>query len=117
MKWDEPVLKADMQTDLTVPERSAAHSASAAQSPAAQSPTAQSFVFEGRLNGASFADFARHRAARLNLSLDIETRTDHAVQLSVGGEPSLIDMFEMAMSLGPHDCIVLDITRLEEKAA
>jgi len=90
-----------MQTDTNVPEPMGA----------------QSFLFEGHLNGASFAAFARHRAARLDLALAIETHTDRAVRLSVDGEPDLIDMFEMAMSLGPHDCIVLDITRLTEQPA
>jgi hypothetical protein len=74
--------------------------------------SAQSFVFEGRLNGESFAEFARHRAARLDLALDIQATTDQAVRLSVDGEADLIDMFEMAMALGPLDCIVLDIKRL-----
>jgi acylphosphatase len=72
----------------------------------------QAFLFEGRLNGESFAEFARHRAARLDLDLAIQTASDRAVRLSVDGEADLIDMFEMAMSLGPLDCIVLDVTRL-----
>jgi hypothetical protein len=74
--------------------------------------SAQSFLFEGQLNGESFAEFARHRAARLDLTLAIQTASDNAVRLSVDGEADLIDMFEMAMSLGPLDCIVLDVTRL-----
>jgi hypothetical protein len=77
----------------------------------------QSFVFEGRLNSASFEAFARHRAARLDLKLKIETQTERALSLSVDGEPDLIDMFEMAMSLGPQDCIVLDVIRIEEESA
>lgn len=77
----------------------------------------QSFLFEGRLNAASFAEFARHRAARLNLDLAIQAHTDRAMQLSVQGAPDLIDMFEMAMSLGPQDCIVLDVIRLRSKTA
>jgi hypothetical protein len=72
----------------------------------------QVFLFEGRLNGESFAEFARHRAARLDLDLAIQTASDRAVRLSVDGEAALIDMFEMAMSLGPLDCIVLDVKRL-----
>lgn len=74
--------------------------------------SAQSFLFEGRLNGESFSEFARHRAARLDLDLAIQSASDRAVRLSVDGETDLIDMFEMAMSLGPLDCIVLDVTRL-----
>jgi acylphosphatase len=72
----------------------------------------QAFVFEGQLNSASFTEFARHRAARLDLILAIQAHTDQSVRLSVDGQPDLIDMFEMAMSLGPQDCIVLDVTRL-----
>ena len=78
---------------------------------------AQSFLFEGQLNSASFAEFAHHRAARLDLALVIQAHTDRTMRLSVDGEPDLIDMFEMAMSLGPHDCIVHDIIRLQEKTA
>lgn len=74
-------------------------------------PVAQTFTFSGQLNPASFANFARHRAARLDLALELgELRNAHA-ELSVAGDPDLIDMFEMAMSLGPHDCIVLDVER------
>lgn len=73
----------------------------------------QSFLFEGDLNSASFAEFARHRAARLTLSLAIETASDRSMRLSVDGDPDLVDMFEMAMSLGPQDCIVHDVTRLK----
>lgn len=78
---------------------------------------AQSFLFQGRLNGASFTDFARQRAARLDLALDIQAQSNGSVCLSVDGRPELIDMFEMAMSLGPHDCIVLDVTRTARWAA
>ena len=74
---------------------------------------AQHFTFSGQLNIASFTDFARHRAARLALALDMGLIRNEAVELSVTGDPNLIDMFEMAMSLGPHDCIVLDVERHE----
>lgn len=76
-------------------------------------PVGQSFRFEGDLNGASFAEFAGHRAARLDLTLEIEAASDRSVQLSVEGDPDLVDMFEMAMSLGPQDCVVHDITRFK----
>jgi acylphosphatase len=87
------------------------------ESSVAEPMAAQSFLFEGQLNGRSYAEFARHRAARLDLALVIQALTDRAMRLSVDGEPDLIDMFEMAMSLGPQDCIVRDVIRLREKTA
>jgi hypothetical protein len=73
----------------------------------------QTFTFSGHLNPASYAEFARRRAARLDLALELgEFRKDEA-RLSVSGHPDLVDMFEMAMSLGPFDCLVLDIARDE----
>lgn len=74
-------------------------------------PVAQTFTFSGTLNPASFADCARHRAARLDLALELGELRGASARLSVTGDPDLIDMFEMAMSLGPHDCIVLDVAR------
>ena len=72
---------------------------------------AQTFTFSGQLNLTSFAEFARHRAARLDLLLELGEFRDAKAELSVTGKPDLIDMFEMAMSLGPHDCLVLDVAR------
>lgn len=72
---------------------------------------AQTFTFLGQLNPASFADFARRRAERLDLALELGAFHDASAELSVSGNSDLIDMFEMAMSLGPHDCIVLDVAR------
>ncbi len=92
----QAITKAHMQTQSDAPRRT----------------DQRAFLFEGRLNSASFTEFARHRAARLDLVLAIQTHTDQSVRLSVGGQPDLIDMFEMAMSLGPQDCIILDVIRL-----
>lgn len=72
---------------------------------------AQTFIFSGQINPASFADFARHRAARLDLVLELGECRDAEAELSVTGHPDLIDMFEMAMSLGPYDCLILDVAR------
>lgn len=72
---------------------------------------AQTFTFSGNLNPASFAAFARHRAARLDLALELGEFRNAQARLSVAGHPDLIDMFEMAMSLGPFDCLVLDVER------
>ncbi|WP_244618753.1 hypothetical protein [Rhizobium sp. 18065] len=59
----------------------------------------------------SFLDFARHRAARLDLALTIGICDTAACMLTVSGPDALIDAFEMAVSLGPYDCIILDIER------
>lgn len=69
------------------------------------------FTFKGRIACDSFIGFARHRADRLDLRLDVGACSERSVSLSVEGEEALVDMFEMACSLGPYDCIVLDILR------
>jgi acylphosphatase len=69
------------------------------------------FVFTGRLGGGAFVEFATHRAGQLALRLTIGEANDRAVSLVVQGAGELVDAFEMACSLGPYDCIVLDIVR------
>lgn len=73
----------------------------------------QTFTFSGHLNPVSFTDFARRRAARLDLALELGEIRKEEARFSVSGHPDLIDMFEVAMSLGPFDCLVLDIARDE----
>jgi acylphosphatase len=69
------------------------------------------FIFTGRFEPASFADFARHRAARLSLDADqLELRSDR-VRITVSGQPDLVGAFEMACSLGPIDCLVEEVSR------
>jgi acylphosphatase len=68
-------------------------------------------VFHGRLNLVSFADFARHRAQRLDLGLILGSLSTQAADLTVDGAGDLIDAFEMACSLGPHDCLITHIDR------
>jgi acylphosphatase len=70
-----------------------------------------SFVFSGRLRSDVFLEFARHRAARLDLAIDIGAVSDAAIALTVQGPSELVDAFEMACSLGPYACLVLDVTR------
>jgi hypothetical protein len=72
---------------------------------------AQTFTFSGQLNPESFSSFARHRAARLSLVLELGEFRPARATLSVSGDSDLIDMFEMAMSFGPHDCIIFDVVR------
>jgi hypothetical protein len=71
------------------------------------------FVFTGEINCASFVGFARHRASRLNLRMDVGACTRTSATMTVGGQEALVDMFEMACSLGPYDCIVHDVTRTD----
>lgn len=73
--------------------------------------TTAEFVFRGRLACDSFIGFARHRAGRLDLKLDIGACDEAAARVTVEGADALVDAFEMACSLGPYDCIVLDVVR------
>jgi hypothetical protein len=68
------------------------------------------FVFRGRFKP-SFADFARHRVARLALDADAPELRPDRVRITVSGQDDLVDAFEMACSLGPIDCLVDDIAR------
>jgi hypothetical protein len=69
------------------------------------------FVFKGRFEPASFAEFARHRAARLSLDADLPQVHPDRVHVTVTGQRDLLDAFEMACSLGPIDCLVSDVIR------
>jgi hypothetical protein len=69
------------------------------------------FVFKGRLRTESFVEFARHRAARLGLGVEIGQIGVDAIALNVWGPAELVDAFEMACSLGPYDCLVLGVAR------
>lgn len=67
--------------------------------------------FDGRLCAASFAEFAQHRAARLSLDLAVLDLGPQGARFAVSGPPDLVDAFEMALSLGPGDCLVLEVAR------
>ncbi len=69
------------------------------------------FTFQGDLPVSSFAEFAQHRAKRLSLDLDTIAQNSNNATLRVKGPTDLVDAFEMAMSLGPTDCIVQDVRR------
>lgn len=77
---------------------------------------ATTLVFIGRLRPDSFAEFARHRARRLSLEHALAAISAERVEVAVAGAPDLIDAFEMACSLGPIDCLVLDAFRLQRTA-
>jgi hypothetical protein len=67
--------------------------------------------FVGQIVTASFIAFARHRAARLDLGLDFGDCGPASITLRLQGEAALVDMFEMACSLGPQDCIIGEVFR------
>jgi len=69
------------------------------------------FIFRGRMIRDSFTEFALHRARRLGLEIDLGACDAAVAVLSVRGQGDLVDAFEMACSLGPYDCIILDIER------
>ena len=68
-------------------------------------------AFRGRFAVAAFTDFIEHRARRLDLALRLTHADPKLFTAVVSGEPDLIDMFEMACSLGPLDCLVDDVMR------
>ena len=65
-------------------------------------------AFEGSFVVASFLDFVVRRAERLDVKIRIVRAGDRIVTIDVTGQPDLIDALEMACSLGPLDCLVLD---------
>jgi hypothetical protein len=69
------------------------------------------FRFIGDLHAASFAEFAEHRALRLDIALTVVESGPGSATFDVEGAPDLVDMFEMACSLGPLACIVRDVER------
>jgi len=67
--------------------------------------------FLGHLPRDSFAEFAAHRAARLSLSYEILEQTDRRAVMRLTGPDPLVAAFEMALGLGPADCLVREIRR------
>lgn len=64
--------------------------------------------FEGRFVVSSFADFIARRACRLDIVVVVRQAGDRLFSVDATGQPDLIDAFEMACSLGPLDCMVLE---------
>ncbi len=75
---------------------------------------ATTLVFHGRLNTESFIEFARHRAVRLALQVAVRRATPNRIDISVAGDEALVDAFELACTLGPLDCLVLDHHRVSD---
>jgi acylphosphatase len=76
---------------------------------------ATTFVFVGRFQPESFAEFVHHRAKRLSLSAGLGLVGVERIEVAVAGEEDLVDAFEMACSLGPIDCLVVDSFRSTER--
>jgi hypothetical protein len=76
---------------------------------------AATLVFLGHFEPGSFAEFVHHRAHRLALTAGIDAASPRRIEVSVTGEADLVDAFEMACSLGPIDCLVLDTFRTRDR--
>jgi len=68
-------------------------------------------IFRGVFMVPDFLEFAEHRARRLNIQLEVKEAAPSEIGVHVSGAPELIDAFEIACSLGPYDCLVLDLVR------
>jgi hypothetical protein len=69
-------------------------------------------IFLGQFRPESFLAFAAHRADRLALRASVGTVRSDRIEITVAGGKDLIDAFEIACSLGPIDCLVLDYRRV-----
>lgn len=67
--------------------------------------------FSGQLDAGRFVAFAEHRARRLDIALRVLDSDGNSATFHVTGAADLVDMFEMACSLGPADCVVRDVER------
>jgi hypothetical protein len=73
-------------------------------------------TFRGRFRPDSFLDFVHHRADRLALRAGIGIARPDYIEVSVVGPEELIDAFEVACTLGPIDCLVLEHSRVANDA-
>jgi hypothetical protein len=67
--------------------------------------------FTGHFVPPSFLEFVDCRAARLDVDVSVTSADPGRVAVEISGQPDLIDAFEMACSLGPLDCMILDCER------
>jgi acylphosphatase len=72
----------------------------------------ETLVFLGQFRPESFREFVLHRAERLSLRAGLRAVSTGRIEVSVAGAAELIDAFELACSLGPIDCLVLDYHRI-----
>lgn len=73
---------------------------------------AATLIFIGRFRPESFLEFVHHRAERLGLRTGLGAVRRDRIEVFVTGEEDLIDAFEIACTLGPLDCLVLDHARV-----
>jgi hypothetical protein len=71
----------------------------------------QTLVFDGALEPDAFLAFCAHRAQRLSVDHDVLEHSSTRIEVALRGHATLIDMFEMACSLGPEGCVVLSTSR------
>lgn len=71
----------------------------------------QTLVFDGTLNPDAFLAFCAHRAQRLSIDHSVVEHSPARVAVTLSGHATLIDMFEMACSLGPEGSIVIATSR------
>ncbi|MGY6696588.1 MAG: hypothetical protein ACXIUW_11290 [Roseinatronobacter sp.] len=74
--------------------------------------TTVTFEFVGYLPQDIFLEFIGHRAAYLSIGYAMQTQSDHRAVVQVWGPPSMVDAFEMAVSLGPAACLIHDVRRM-----
>lgn len=75
--------------------------------------TTVTFEFNGYLPQDIFLEFIGHRAAYLSIGYAMQTQTDRRAVVKVWGPPSMVDAFEMAVSLGPAACLIRDVRRTQ----
>lgn len=75
--------------------------------------TFATIVFTGRFRPASFRAFAEHRAHLLDLGARFVEAGPERITVAVSGQRDFVDAFEMACSLGPIDCLVLEVERAD----
>jgi hypothetical protein len=71
----------------------------------------QTLIFDGALDPKTFLTFCEKRARRLSLGHEIVGQSGSRVEVTLRGHETLIDMFEMACSLGPEGSVVLSTWR------
>lgn len=71
----------------------------------------QTLVFDGTLDPDAFLAFCAHRAERLSLDHDVLEHSSTRLEVALHGHATLIDMFEMACSLGPEGSVVVATSR------
>ncbi|MEO0384759.1 MAG: hypothetical protein AAF234_14530 [Pseudomonadota bacterium] len=71
----------------------------------------QTLVFDGALEPDVFLAFCAHRAQRLSIDHEVLGHSPAQVEVALRGHATLIDMFEMACSLGPEGSVVVSTSR------